>query len=394
MMRFIYTLVIALFHEMESANFDISMDRILDEGWSVLSELAMSDSFGIGRVTTSIQTSGDDITDTVPSWVLHGRGSEGTETMHLENMVTHRGGCHFSFDIRGHDDLVITYYILNGSDNTVTIFDDPFMARLLERNGYTNASPAVYFSHWGMVEGSIFLMGKGAQAAYVIYKKRDIDRIACDGITCLSLWDVIMTEEYVNRVSFRQRSEIMKAVLDWGLLIRGETRLVDKWALFSQETKLVFTEDGSMTIYPPRIGYAAVPSRYEGHTYMSAYVGDFYTMLGHILHGGNFGIPPTQYCDVMACLGKFAPFMNGAFFLETTTPGPDVVRWFGTNLVYQFRPLDEVLAGEWSGVDRDIIRSAFQEYVEMVRRELLKTKKVTDLSQFPSIAGLIDSRVL
>jgi hypothetical protein len=396
MMRFMYSFAIAsagLVHLVEAAELDLSFDRILDEGWSVLSELAAMDSSGFGRVTASIRSSGDDFTDTVPSWILHGVGTDGVETVYLDNMVTHRGGCHFSFDIRGHDDLVITYYILNGRDNTVTIFDDPVMALHLSRNGYTNASPAVYFSHWGMVEGSTFLMDKGAQAAYVIYKKRAIDRIPCDGITCLTLWNVIMSEEYVNRITFRQRSEIMKAVLDWGLLIRGETRLVDKWALFSQETKLIFADDGSMTIFPPRIGYAAVPSRYEGHTYMSAYFREFYTMLGHILHGGNFGIPATQYCDFMACLGEYPGFTNGAFFLESTTPGPDVVSWFGDNLVYHFRPLDEVLAGEWSGVDRDVIRSAFREYMAFVKRELLNPTKITDLSQFPSIAEMVDSRV-
>jgi hypothetical protein len=335
---------------------DMSLSRLVDEGFGVVDEVIARDSYGVERVVALFPHRSR--TEIVPSWLLGG-GEEGKSIIHLGGMLGWSSR-KIEYEILEREDWIISFYELfrgefDGSDlMAITV------SELLRRSRFTAAVGTIYFSRPNNSFWSYAIREKPPKLPQYTPNP----------------FGFLFTN---HRLTFRQLSEVIQANVEWSLLLRRHPHLARAALATFRDTKFSFIHDKlSVVLAESKLGDSRILERCEN-------LGDLLTHVAHVIHDKQWPIDRKP---------NFDNFIRHAFFFDSPTPDPMETgnNWAGLPTQYNFKALPDVLGDEFRDYQIDFVRYKFQEFVRLIEYEW-------DLAEpnpaaIPSIVQLIEEKII
>jgi hypothetical protein len=352
-------------------NRDLSVERLVDEGFHVTDDVLARDSRGFERVVSQFRGPQDPQlpgprehwVDVVPSWLLGGAGGT-TEEIHLGDS-TYRAIDRCDYEIQERADWTISYYRLNAGDISLIDFA---MNELLGRCRHISAANVVYFSRPNP--------GTALTWMYTI-----IDH----GPRRLKVGDTpIPTSQWMNQaLPLRAKCRVIEAVTDFSFLrLRHPHIKIHPFAHLIQSQTQVNPDDPETLMAAT---FVPVGGSFE-QPHRGVSLPDTLSEIGHMIHSLAFlGNRYNRYNGIF----DEDEFIRRAFFLDSENPAP--LR-NAEGQVYQFRSLEEVIGHEFPEYARDEIPSKFAQFVDLFTRawRMAESDPTSIPPRVESIVDLID----
>ncbi len=361
---------------------DYSPSLLVDGGLFALSSVLYADSWGRPRLMSDIDFREDDdqVCDQVPSWLVTSGGADhdldlAATQVALVNHVS-LGEDHHIFDIAGHPQWQALYYVPH-QRIIARMATDIFAVEFLRQQGIPNLPRVVYFSQYGIVPGAMFGLDSPVMAVYVIREKRGIDYVPeChEGVPgmCFSVLDAVMNDSF--RLSFEQKSEIARAIVEWVMLLRNEWILVGDFELLMAETKIWFGRE----LFPATIGHYVVPEAHRAATKWNHVMHKLIATVAFILHGNIRGDGSFDARFALETVDDNR-FVRSAFFVDSvssTSYSAAVIDPDGPEIHFRFRSLFEITRNdaELAKVNVDSVGCSFAQYYEYLKGFLFSSEE-------------------
>jgi hypothetical protein len=342
-------------------NRDLSVERLVDEGFHVMDEVLARDSRGFERVVSQFQGHEGPGVDVVPSWLFGGAVGT-TQEIHLGALIE---SPFYGYEIKERPGWIIGYYPVHEGH----IHMDKFaMNELLGRCRHIQAHNVVYFS-------------RPNPGTYKSWMYTIID----DGPRRLAVGDTsIPTAGWIKSgaLSLRAKCRLIETVTDLSFLrLRHPHISIDPRLCLIHSLSHINPRPDDRDIF---MDTSIMPvCSYFVHAHPGVSLRDTLSQIGHLIHSNARGTNFLRF-------GFYTDeFIRRAFFLDSEYPEP--LR-NAEGQVYHFWSLEGVAGDDFQDYTRAQIRLEFQEFVDLFTQawRMAESDPTSIPPRVESIADLID----